>query len=40
MAQDLHYYSKGKEREHGEEILDRGKTENQLGKLQTLLLHV
>ena len=39
MAPDINYQSKMKEREHIKEILDQSKTQNQLGKLQTLQLH-
>jgi hypothetical protein len=40
MAQGIHCCSKREEREASEEILSQGSTENQLGKLHALHLHV
>ena len=40
MAQNIYYHFKMEERKHNKEILYQRKIENQLGKFQTLHLHV
>lgn len=37
MVQNIHYHSKGEEREHGEEMLDKSETKGQQGKPQLFI---